>query len=120
VLALPFAGLGFLLEGGFTLYGYAMLLSEFFVALCNSAAAYPNGIAAVTTTIPQVEAVSYFPFLTQVLPSFLRGGLGAWWWRQAGLAWWAPAILVVAAALLLPFATRRLMRAEGGDGPPGP
>ena len=40
VLALPFVGLGFVLDGRFTLYGNAMLLSEFFAALCNSVAAY--------------------------------------------------------------------------------
>jgi len=40
VLAQPFVGLGFTLNGGFSLFGSAMLLSEFFVALCNAAAAY--------------------------------------------------------------------------------
>src|SRR6202011_6204043 len=40
VLALPFVGLGFMLDGNFTQFGYALLMSEVFVALCNSIAAY--------------------------------------------------------------------------------
>lgn len=39
VLALPFVGLGFLLEGHFDLFNDVMLLSELFVALVNAAAA---------------------------------------------------------------------------------
>jgi hypothetical protein len=39
ILALPLVGIGFLLDGHFTLFGYAALFSEFFVALANSAAA---------------------------------------------------------------------------------
>ncbi len=67
-----------------------------------------NGIAAVTTAIPQAEAVSHFPFLTHVLPLFLKGGLDTWWWREAGADWWAPSVLLVAAALALPWATFHL------------
>jgi hypothetical protein len=62
-----------------------------------------NGIAGITTAIPQAEAVSHFPFLTQVLPRFLSGGLDTWWWREAGSLWWAPAILIIASALALPL-----------------
>jgi len=40
VLALPFVGVGFALDGHFTVFGYAMLASEVFVALANSVAAY--------------------------------------------------------------------------------
>jgi hypothetical protein len=40
VLALPFEGLGFMLDGRFTLLGDATILSEVFVALCDAAAAY--------------------------------------------------------------------------------
>jgi len=69
-----------------------------------------NGIAAVTTAIPQAEAVSHFPFLTQVLPRFLSGPLDAWWWRPAGHVWWAPAVLIIAAALVMPLVARRLLR----------
>jgi Dolichyl-phosphate-mannose-protein mannosyltransferase len=63
-----------------------------------------NGIAGVTTAIPQAEAVSHFPFLTHVLPLFLKGQLDTWWWREAGPAWWAPALLIIATAFLLPLA----------------
>jgi dolichyl-phosphate-mannose-protein mannosyltransferase len=69
-----------------------------------------NGIAAVTTAIPQAEAVSHFPFLTHVLPLFLKGGLDTWWWSEAGSAWWAAALLIIAAALVLPWAALRLSR----------
>ncbi|MGA2663529.1 MAG: glycosyltransferase family 39 protein [Nitrososphaerales archaeon] len=40
ILALPFVGVGFALDGHFTVFGYAMLASEVFVALANSVAAY--------------------------------------------------------------------------------
>ncbi len=69
-----------------------------------------NGIAAVTTAIPQAESVFHFPFLTQVLPRFLSGGLDTWWWRGAGSLWWAPAVLIIAVALVLPW----LQPAYGG------
>jgi len=74
-----------------------------------------NGLAAVTHAIPQVEAVSHFPFLTQVLPRFLGGMLDVWWLRQAGAIWLAPVILVVATALVLPWAAPRLSRPERAD-----
>jgi len=76
-----------------------------------------NGIAAVTKAIPQAEAVSHFPFLTQTLPSFLSGTLDTWWWRQAGPIWWAPSILIIAAALVLPWATPRMARPESAAVP---
>jgi hypothetical protein len=72
-----------------------------------------NGIAGITTAIPQVEAVSHFPFLTHVLPLFLNGMLDTWWWRRAGPAWWAPAVLIIATALVLPLLFARLSRPEG-------
>ncbi len=70
-----------------------------------------NGISAVTTAIPQVEATSQFPFLNEVLPLFLRGGVDTWWWRELG-PWSAPLsipVLLVAAALPVPalLAARR-------------
>jgi hypothetical protein len=40
ILALPFVGVGFLLDGHFTVFGYALILSELFVAIINSIAAY--------------------------------------------------------------------------------
>ena len=40
VLAQPFVAFGFVLDGGFNLFGSAMLLSELFVAVCNAIAAY--------------------------------------------------------------------------------
>ncbi|MDA4112435.1 MAG: glycosyltransferase family 39 protein [Thaumarchaeota archaeon] len=40
ILALPFVGVGFLLDGHFTVFGYALILSELFVALINAIAAY--------------------------------------------------------------------------------
>lgn len=76
-----------------------------------------NGIAGVTFAIPQEEAVSHFPFLTSVLPRFLKGQLDTWWWREAGSGWWAPALLIIVTALALPWATSRLFR---GDGNPPP
>ncbi len=76
-----------------------------------------NGIAAVTTAIPPVEAVSHFPFLTHVLPLFLSGTLDTWWWRQAGPWWWAPALLIIGAALALPLVFARLSW-PGGEGVP--
>jgi hypothetical protein len=72
-----------------------------------------NGIAGVTTAIPQQEAVSHFPFLTHVLPLFLKGQLDTWWWREAGPYWWAPALAIISTALALPWATSRLLRADG-------
>lgn len=63
-----------------------------------------NGIAGVTTAIPQVAPISQFPFLTHVLPLFLKGGGDTWWWREAGSFWWAPSVLILAAALALPLA----------------
>jgi hypothetical protein len=39
ILALPLVGIGFILDGHFTLFGYATLFSEFFVAITNSVAA---------------------------------------------------------------------------------
>jgi hypothetical protein len=39
ILALPFAGIGFILDGHYNPFGYSMLLSELFVALANAAAA---------------------------------------------------------------------------------
>ena len=68
-----------------------------------------NGIAGVTTAIPQQEAVSHFPFLTQVLPLFLKGRLDTWWWREAGPAWWAPALVIIATALALPWVMSHLL-----------
>ncbi len=40
ILALPFAGVGFMLDGHFTVFGYALESSEVFVALVNALAAY--------------------------------------------------------------------------------
>ncbi len=40
ILALPFVGVGFALDGHFTVFGYALMSSEVFVALVNSIAAY--------------------------------------------------------------------------------
>jgi hypothetical protein len=74
-----------------------------------------NGIAGVTTAIPQQEAVSHFPFLTHVLPLFLKGQLDTWWWSEAGSAWWAPALLIIATALALPWVTWRLLPREGSS-----
>ena len=76
-----------------------------------------NGIAAVTTTIPQAEAVARFPFLTQVLPLFLSGTLDTWWGRRAGPFWGAPAGLIIAVALVLPLVASRLSRPEAPDVP---
>ena len=39
ILALPFSGIGFVLDGGFTLFGYSSLFAEFSVALANAIAA---------------------------------------------------------------------------------
>lgn len=62
-----------------------------------------NGIAGVTTAIPQVAPISQFPFLTHVLPLFLKGGGDTWWWNDAGSFWWVPSVLIIATALALPF-----------------
>lgn len=40
ILALPFVAVGFALDGHFTVFGYALMSSEIFVALCNSIAVY--------------------------------------------------------------------------------
>lgn len=40
ILALPFAGLGFMLEGHFDVFNDVMILSELFIALINAVAAY--------------------------------------------------------------------------------
>ena len=76
-----------------------------------------NGIAGVTFAIPQQDVVSHFPFLTHVLPLFLKGQLDTWWWREAGSGWWAPALLIIATALVLPWVTSGLFRGDGS--PPG-
>jgi len=99
--AIPFLLLpaGFAMEAGgrlvralaYLLYGVGVLF---------------NGIAGVTTAIPQVAPISQFPFLTHVLPLFLRGGGDTWWWRDAGSFWWAPSLLIIAVALALPLAVR--------------
>jgi hypothetical protein len=73
-----------------------------------------NGIAGVTTAIPQAEAVSHFPFLTRDLPLFLKGQLDTWWWREAGHAWWAPALLIIATALVLPLVIPTLGNEDAG------
>lgn len=39
-LSLPFTGLAFTLNGGFSVFGYPMILSELFVSICNAVAAY--------------------------------------------------------------------------------
>jgi hypothetical protein len=62
-----------------------------------------NGVAGLTTAIPQVAPISQFPFLTHVLPLFLKGGGDTWWWSEVGPYWWAPSVLIMAAALALPF-----------------
>jgi len=108
VPAIPFL----LLPSGFMIDGRRRSLTALAYLLYGVGVLF-NGLAAVTTAIPQVEAVWHFPFLTQVLPRFLSGGLDTWWWKQAGPAWWAPPILIIAVALLLPVATRRLTRIEG-------
>jgi len=74
-----------------------------------------NGIAGVTTAIPQAEAVSHFPFLTHDLPLFLRGQLDTWWWIQAGSDWWAPALLIIGTALVLPLIVSRVSRPGSAD-----
>jgi hypothetical protein len=73
-----------------------------------------NGIAGVTTAIPQAEAVSHFPFLTHVLPLFLKGQLDTWWWGEAGPDWWAPALLILVTALALPLVVPRMWGPEAG------
>lgn len=110
--AIPFLLLpsGFVLESGRR--GAAAL-----VYLLYAVGVVFNGVAAVTTAIPQVEAVSSFPFLTHVLPLFLSGTLDTWWWASSGHLWWAPAILVIGAAAVFPIATGALSR-RGGS-PPG-
>jgi 4-amino-4-deoxy-L-arabinose transferase-like glycosyltransferase len=40
ILALPFVAIGFILDGHFTVFGYALLSSEVFIALVNSIAVY--------------------------------------------------------------------------------
>jgi len=40
ILALPFVGVGFMLDGHFTVFGYALLASEVFVALANAVATF--------------------------------------------------------------------------------
>ncbi len=81
-----------------------------------------NGVASLTTAIPQVEAVSHFPFLTHVLPLFLSGTLDTWWWRGAGQFWWVPALVILAVAVALPVATGSvpLRRRPGEDDSTGP
>jgi hypothetical protein len=97
--AIPFLLLpsGFLIEGrrrGVAAVAYALYVVGVII----------NGIAGVTTTIPQAGSVSQFPFLTEVIPLFLRGGLDAWWVREAGAFWWAPTAAIVSFALIVPLA----------------
>jgi hypothetical protein len=109
VAAIPFL----LLPTGFMIEARQRGLAAL-VYLIYGVGALFNGIAAVTTAIPQAEAVSHFPFLTDVLPLFLSGTLDTWWWRRAGPMWWAPAIVIIATALVLPLLplTYRRLRAR--------
>ena len=97
---------GFVIESGrrgiaalaYALYGVGVLF---------------NGIAAIANAIPQAEAVSHFPFLTQVLPRMLSGPLEAWWASEAGPFWSALSILIIASALVLPLVVTRRPRPDG-------
>lgn len=62
-----------------------------------------NGIAALTTAIPQVEGTSQFPFLNEVIPLFLRGTLDTWWWNEFGPGSFPVALLILAVAAILPI-----------------
>lgn len=78
-----------------------------------------NGIAALTTAIPQVEGMSQFPFLNEVLPLFLRGSLDTWWWREFGPGSFPVALLILAVAAVLPIPALLGRRTGGSEQPYG-
>jgi hypothetical protein len=101
---------GFLIEAKKNTRGVAV-----FAYLLYAVGVIFNGIAGVTTAIPQAEAVSHFPFLTHDLPLFLKGQLDTWWAGEAGHTWWAPAVLIIATALVLPLVVPHMLGSEGAD-----
>ncbi len=109
--AIPFL----LLPAGFAIEARGRVVRVFAYLLYGVGVIF-NGIAGVTTAIPQVAPISQFPFLTHVLPLFLKGGGDTWWWKDAGSFWWAPSVLIIAAALALPFVFPR--GKDGGGGLP--
>jgi hypothetical protein len=78
-----------------------------------------NGLAAITTAIPQPGPVSSFPFFTEVLPNLFNDALDAWWWKHTGSLWWEPVVLIVLAAALAPFVAPRLWKGAGSQGHQG-
>ncbi|MDA4128165.1 MAG: glycosyltransferase family 39 protein [Thaumarchaeota archaeon] len=103
VPAIPFL----LLPAGFLLEQRSRGSSFFAYALYFAGVLF-NGVAAVTSAIPPVEAISNFPFLTHTLPSFLGDQLDTWWWGSTGQLWWIPASFLIIAAGSLPLVANRV------------
>jgi len=89
-----------LLPAGFAIEARARLVRALAYPLYGLGVIF-NGIAGVTTAIPQVAPISEFPFLTHVLPLFLKGGGDTWWWGEVGSFWWAPSLLIIGTALAI-------------------
>jgi hypothetical protein len=107
ILAYPFVALGFYLEGGFTLFGKVLLLSEVFVALVNALAVYVlYGIAknffcseraAIFIAFAYAFSTVSWPFATYLFQSDVS------------------ALFVL---LALYFALKAVQRADGASQPP--
>jgi hypothetical protein len=107
ILAYPFVALGFYLEGGFTLFGKVLLLSEVFVALVNALAVYVlyrlakdffcSERAAVFIAFAYAFSTISWPFATYLFQSDVS------------------ALFVL---LALCFALNAVRRAKGGSQPP--
>ncbi|MDA4136919.1 MAG: glycosyltransferase family 39 protein [Thaumarchaeota archaeon] len=84
ILSLPFFGAGLMLDGHFTLFGYAGLFSEFFVALVNSAAAslvylvgrffFQKNVSALLAFVYAFSTISW-PFATYFFQSDVSAAL---------------------------------------------
>ena len=76
-----------------------------------------NGIAAVTEGIAPTTNWGLSPFLSFTLPNFLQGELDDWWLKYVGQYWPIPAVLLIAAAIVLPLVSYRLLpKSENGSG----
>ena len=73
-----------------------------------------NGIAGVTSALAPTDNWGMSPFLAWTLPSFLRGGIDAWWLSYVREYWPVPATLIIAVALALPLYSDLLL--SGGEG----
>ena len=75
-----------------------------------------NGIAGVTEGISPTTNWGLSPFLSFTLPNFLHGELDDWWLKFVGQYWPIPAVLLIAAAIVFPLVSYRLLSKRETDG----